>query len=76
MDDQGVVLGQLDPERLAGEPFPVLFLELVSDPLVGRPKPGEWKPGALSSPPPQTVLIVIAANGPAAKLAYHAQNTY
>jgi hypothetical protein len=75
MHDQRVVLGQLDPKWLVCKPFPVLALELFGNPPVSRPELGEWQPGALGAPPPQAVLVVIAASRTATELAHQPHNT-
>ena len=49
MHDQGVVLGELEPEREGGQPLPILLFELIGHPLVGRLELGQPLPPRLAS---------------------------
>jgi hypothetical protein len=59
---EGVVLGELEPEREGGKPLPILVFELIGDPLMGGLELGKVVTGALGIPPPQAMLIVVATH--------------
>ena len=74
MHDEGVVLGELEPEREGGKPLPILVFELIGDPLMGGLELGKLVAGALRVPPLQAMLIVVATHRKPAELPHEPNN--